>query len=115
MKNKILIILLISPIFSFSQSDFEKILKSGEVIINGLAIIKNTKTEAKLSSKLIESVCIKNKLSDKVIFTLSGKDEDGNAIRKELVIQKDGKECIFDIQKGVYSYEIMLSNKEIFK
>lgn len=78
---------------------------------------KNSKTETKLSdSKIIESVCIKkNKLSEKITFSLIGKDEEGNFQKKELVIQKDGKECVFELLKGIYTYEIVLANKEIFK
>ena len=44
-----------------------------------------------------------------------GKDEEDNVVKKELVIQKDGKECVFDIPKGIYTYEIVLANKEIYK
>jgi hypothetical protein len=44
-----------------------------------------------------------------------GKDEEDNVVKKELVIQKEGKECVFDIPKGVYTYEIILPNKEVFK
>ena len=44
-----------------------------------------------------------------------GKDEEGNVVKKELVIQKDGKECVFEITKGIYTYEIVLANKEVYK
>ena len=44
-----------------------------------------------------------------------GKDEEGNTVKKELVIQKEGKECVFEIPKGIYTYEIILANKETFK
>lgn len=100
----------------YSQSDFEKTLKVGEVLVNGLSFFKSNKTEQKLSdSKTVESICIKNKLSEKITFSLYGKDEEGNAQKKELVIQKDGKECVFELLKGIYTYEIVLSNKEIYK
>ena len=36
-------------------------------------------------------------------------------MKKELVIQKDGKECFLELPKGIYTYEIILSNKEVFK
>ena len=112
--------LLISAIFffniSFSQSDVDKILKGGEIIINGLSFLKKDKSEAKeTNSKVIESVCIKNKLTDKITFIIVGKDEEDNIIKKEMVIQKDGKECVFELPKGIYTYEIVLANKEVYK
>jgi hypothetical protein len=44
-----------------------------------------------------------------------GKDSDGGDVKKELVIQKDGKECIFSVPKGVWAYEIDLANKDVYK
>ena len=100
----------------FSQSDVDKILKGGEIIVNGLSFIKKDKSEAKeTNSKVIESVCIKNKLTDKITFIISGKDAEDNTIKKEMVIQKDGKECVFELPKGIYTYEIVLANKEVYK
>ena len=112
--------LLISAIFffniSFSQSDVDKILKGGEIIVNGLSFLKKDKSEVKENnSKIIESVCIKNKLTDKITFIIVGKDEEDNTIKKEMVIQKDGKECVFELPKGIYTYEIVLANKEVYK
>lgn len=115
-KLLVLSILIVLPNFSFSQSDFDKILKSGEVLVNGLSFLKTNKTETKSNnSKIIESICVKNKLTDKITFKIIGKDEDGNDLKKEMVVQKDGKECVFEIPKGIYTYEIVLSNKEIYK
>jgi len=112
----LLLILLFISLSSYAQSDFDKTLKAGEVLVNGLSFFKNGKSETKSSdSKIVESVCIKNKLTEKITFSLTGKDEEGNVQKKELVIQKDGKECVFELSKGIYTYEIVLPNKEIFK
>jgi hypothetical protein len=114
-RSRLFLLLLISY-SSYSQSDFEKVLKSGEIIVNGLSFLKKDKSEAKeTNSKVIESVCIKNKLTDKITFRIVGKDEEGDDVKKELVIQKEGKECVFELPKGIYTYEIVLANKEVYK
>jgi hypothetical protein len=101
---------------SNAQSDIDKVLKGGEIIVNGLSFLKNNKSETKdTNSKVIGSVCIKNKLADKITYIMVGKDGEDNVVKKELVIQKDGKECVFEIPKGIYTYEIILANKEIYK
>ena len=98
-RSRLFLLLLISY-SSYSQSDFEKVLKIGEIIVNGLSFLKKDKSEAKeTNSKVIESVCIKNKLTDKITFIISGKDAEDNSIKKEMVIQKDGKECVFGTSK----------------
>lgn len=100
----------------FCQSDFDKVLKSGEIIISGLSILKSNKSETKTSNpRVVENVCVKNKLAEKIIFSMMGKDDQDNVIKKEMVVQKDGKECIFELPKGIYTYEIILPNKEIYK
>ena len=120
-KNKINLLNIIFTFFLIinncqAQSDVDKILKGGEIIVNGLSFLKKDKSEVKeTNSKVIESVCIKNKLADKITYIMVGKDDEDNVVKKELVIQKDGKECVFDIPKGIYTYEIVLANKEIYK
>ena len=120
-KNKINLLNIIFTFFLIinncqAQSDVDKILKGGEIIVNGLSFLKKDKSEAKESnSKIIESVCIKNKLTDKITFIIRGKDAEDNTIKKEMVIQKDGKECVFELPKGIYTYEIVLANKEVYK
>jgi hypothetical protein len=101
--------------YCFSQSDFEKILRSGEIIVNGLSFLKKDNTIANSNSKVIESVCVKNKMTEKISVKFEGKDAEDNTIKKELVIPKDGKECCLELPKGIYTYEIILPNKEVFK
>ena len=46
----ILRVLVISFVFTniaYSQSDFDKVLKSGEIIVNGLSFLKGNKSESK--------------------------------------------------------------------
>ena len=105
---------LLIPIISFAQSDLQTAIKGGEMLLTGLSIFKTAKS-SKSDSKVIESVCVKNKLVDKITFRIVGKNEEGDEIKKELVIQKDGKECLFVLPKGIYTYEVVLSNKEIYK
>ena len=103
------------PLFLFPQSNLETAIKGGELLLSGLSILKVSKSDAKGNSKVIESVCVKNKLADKITFRLVGKNEEGDEIKKELVIPKDGKECLFLVTKGIYTYEIILANKEVYK
>ena len=112
--NKLIIFALIFSTSIYSQSDFEKVLKIAEILVNGLSFFKSGKSKDSNSTR-VESICVKNKLADKISFKIVGKDEDDNEIKKELVIQKDGKECFLELPKGIYTYEIILPNKEIFK
>ncbi len=112
----ILATLIMLPINTFAQSDFEKVLKVGEVMLNGFSIFKlSSGSTKKLQGPNIPSVCIKNRLQEKISFIITGKDAEGVAVVKEMVIQNDGKECVFNILKGIYTYEILLANKEQYK
>lgn len=111
MNFKINIILLFFPFIVFAQSDFERVIKAGEVLLSGFSILKVSKSD----NKTISSICVKNKLSEKINFKIIGIDENGAEIKKEMVIQNDGKECVFNILKGIYSYEVNLANNEVYK
>ncbi len=113
MKVKFIIIFLF-PTIMLSQSDIQTAIKCSEIFLSGLSIFKTSRGNSS-ESKIIESVCVKNKLVDKITFRIVGKNEDGDEIKKELVIQKDGKECLFILPKGIYTYEVVLPNKEIYK
>ncbi len=99
--------------------NLETIIKGGELLVTGFSIFKTTKlTESKekvVDSKFIATVCVKNKLAEKITVKFDGKDSEGNKVTKELVVQNDGKECVFEIPKGIYTYEVILTNKEVFK
>jgi hypothetical protein len=107
-------IIILLPLLSFSQSSIETAIKGGELLLSGLSILKVSKSTTQ-DSKALESVCVKNKLNDKITFRIVGKNAEGDDIKKELVIQKEGKECLFELAKGIYTYEIVLPNKEIYK
>jgi hypothetical protein len=36
-------------------------------------------------------------------------------LKNELVVQKDWKKCVFEVPKGISTYEIVLPNEEIHK
>lgn len=113
MKKYILHLILIIPLFSFSQSNLEKTIQAGGVIINGLSFLKGGKSDSDNKSAIM--LCVKNKLEEKITFKIVGKDKEDNEIKKDLVIQIDGKECFLEIPKGIYTYEVVLTNKDIFK
>lgn len=84
-------------------------------MLSGLSIIKANKSGTKADSKTVSVVCIKNKLTEKITFKLVGKDANDLVIEKILIVQNDGKECVFEILKGVYAYEVVLTSNEIYK
>lgn len=100
---------------AYPQSTIETTVRAGQVLLGGLSILKSSKGNADKANPIIASVCVKNKLAEKITFTMDGQDAKGNDVSKELVVQNDGKECVFNIPKGVYSYAVILPNKEIYK
>lgn len=106
----------ISSFSVYSQSDVDKILKGGELLINGLSFLKKDKSESRLTNSTeLVTICVKNKLSEKIIWELTWKDTHSVEMKKELIIQHDSKECCLALQKGIYFYQIKLSNNDIFK
>ncbi|MBF6642500.1 hypothetical protein IVB69_13495 [Flavobacterium sp. J49] len=99
---------------SNAQSDLTAIVRGSEILVGGLITIF-TSSKTNPNSTTVESVCIKNKMADKVTLIITRPTEEGDEIKKELVIQKDSKECFYDLPKGIYSYEILLSSEEIYK
>ena len=99
----------------FAQSDLDRVIKGGELLLGGLSILKVANSNPKAESKVIESLCVKNKLGDKIIVKITGINSDGEQIKKELIIPKEGKECVLHLPKGIYQYEILLHTNEIYK
>ena len=115
MKKFFFIATFLLPMILFAQTDIASALKVGEVVLSGFTIFKSSKSDTKKDSKIVSSVCIKNKLTEKINFKMVGKDEQDNEVKKEMVIQNDGKECVFNVPKGIYTYEVTLSNKDTYK
>jgi hypothetical protein len=112
--KSVLLAFLAAPIMCNAQSDIAAIVRGSEILVGGLiTIFSSSKTNP--NSTTVESVCIKNKMADKVTLVISRTTEEGDEVKKELVIQKDSKECFYDLPKGIYAYEILLSNEEIYK
>jgi hypothetical protein len=112
MKKCIYLFLIFFSNSLFSQSDFEKTIQAGGTIINGLSFLKSNKSS---DNKTAVTLCVKNKLTDKITYKITGKDKEGNDVKKDMIIQNDGKECLFEIPKGIYTYEVLLANKDTFK
>lgn len=112
---KKIILFLIFPVFSLAQSDLENVIKVGSLVLNGFSIFKVSNLNSDKNSKNIQAVCIKNKMFEKITVNVYGKSFDGDDLKKQLVIQKESKECFIDLPKGIYTYEVVLNNNEIYK
>ncbi len=98
-----------------AQNTTSNILKGAEIITSGLSIFATSKNN-NANKTVIDQVCIKNKLTERITFKIYGvSDATQDDIKKELVIPVDGKECFLNLPKGVYTYEVILSNKEIYR
>ena len=109
------LISVLIPICSIAQSDVNNFIKGGELVLSGLSIFKAAKSNPKSDSKVLDVLCVKNKLSTGITFKIVGQDAEGNDIKKELVVPKEGKECLFKVPKGIYLYEIVLDNKQVYR
>lgn len=107
-------VLLALPMTSNAQSDVTALVRGGEILVGGLITLFSS-SKKHTNSMTVESVCIKNKMTDKITIVITRQTEDGEEIKKELVIPKDSKECFYELPKGVYSYEVILANNEVYK
>ncbi|HNP33993.1 MAG TPA: hypothetical protein PKN96_11935 [Flavobacterium sp.] len=107
-----LLIMLLCPMLSFPQSD---LIKGGEMLFGGLITVFNLSKTKNVNPNVVESVCVKNKLPNRITFIITRQTDDGDEIRKELVIQKDSKEYFYELPKGVYTYQVVMTNDSIFK
>lgn len=110
---KTIVMALIMPWAMHAQSDLETIIRGSEILLTGLTAFKMAKSDP--YAQTVESICVKNKLDEKITFALIGKDEEGEEVRRELVISKGGKECLLNIAKGIYTYEVLLPDETVYK
>lgn len=97
------------------MSGLDKGLAIGNILVQGYIALKgNGKKPVDPNAKTVDSFCFKNKMDEKITVKLNGKIED-EEIKKELVIQKDEKECTFNLPKGIYIYEVLLSSKDTYQ
>lgn len=54
------------------------------------------------NAKTVDSFCFKNKMDEKITVKLNGSVED-EEVKKEFVIQKNEKECTYNLPKGIYT------------
>lgn len=98
-----------------TTSVLDKGLAIGNILVQGYMALKgNNIKQADPNAKTVDSFCFKNKMEEKITIKLNGKIED-EEIKKELVIQKDEKECTYNLPKGIYTYEVLLSSKDTYQ
>jgi hypothetical protein len=97
------------------MTGLDKGLAIGNILVQGYMALKgNGAKQVDPNAKTVDSFCFKNKMDEKITVKLLGKTED-EEIKKELVIQKDEKECTFNLPKGIYTYEVLLSSKDTYQ
>lgn len=107
-------LLFSSQFFKSQATTLDKGLAIGNILIQGYSALKGNGKTADPNAKAVDSFCFKNKMDEKITVTLNGKIEDED-VKKELIIPKDSKQCTYNLPKGIYTYEIILSNKETYQ
>ncbi|WP_295199661.1 hypothetical protein [uncultured Chryseobacterium sp.] len=98
-----------------TMSGLDKGLAIGNMLVQGYIALKgNGKKPVDPNAKTVDSFCFKNKMDEKITIKFNGKIED-EEIKKEFVIQKDEKECTYNLPKGIYTYEVLLSSKDVYQ
>jgi hypothetical protein len=120
MKKLFVIIAALHSGVSFPQSDFQKVINAGGLILTGISIIRGQKAEIPKQEQQPETpylseLCFKNKLEEKITIRLTGKDQEGNVLTREVIVLRDGKECLYEIAKGVWDYEIVTGEDSVYR
>ncbi len=98
-----------------TMSGLDKGLAIGNILVQGYIALRGNGTKpVDPNSKTVDSFCFKNKMDEKITVKLNGKIED-EEVKKEFVIQKDEKECTYNLPKGIYTYEVLLSSKDVYQ
>ncbi|MBW7675227.1 hypothetical protein [Chryseobacterium chendengshani] len=119
MQRKIIVIFIILFYFPLksqtTMSGLDKGLAIGNILVQGYMALKGNGTkQADPNAKTVDSFCFKNKMDEKITIKLNGKIED-EEVKKEFVIQKDEKECTYNLPKGIYTYEVLLTSKDVYQ
>lgn len=115
MKSLFLFLLIFQLFPVQAQSDIDKVIRGGEILLGGLSILKVARSDPKSDSATIETLCIRNKTQQTIRLVLTKINVDEDTFIKELVIPVNDKDCLLDIPKGTYSYTIYLPNEVIHK
>ncbi|GAA5085240.1 hypothetical protein GCM10023210_05870 [Chryseobacterium ginsengisoli] len=121
MKIKKILFLFFINIFPFylksqtTMSGLDKGLAIGNILVQGYIALKGNGTKpVDPNAKTVDSFCFKNKMDEKITIKFNGKIED-DEVKKEFVIQKGEKECAYNLPKGIYTYEVLLSSKDTYQ
>lgn len=115
MKVVVLVVLVLLQCQSYAQSDLDRVIKGGEILLGGLAFVKTAYMDPEANSTNVKKTTFKNKLGQKIVLRLFSEDDEGNELQEELIISDNGKETLYNLLKGVWRYEIEICEGEIFK